>query len=66
MSLHQGPEHMTPRVKSYLVTGREHGRLCYMPIMGYNRGMASMTTRELWPTLAIVSITETNDWEDCS
>jgi hypothetical protein len=57
---------MAPRIKSYLVTGREHGKLCYMPIMGYNRGMASMTTKELWPTLAIVSITETNDWEDCS
>ena len=53
-----------PRAKLFVVTGRVEGRLENLPIMGFSRDLAAMTTKELWPDMNIVTVAETCDWED--
>lgn len=53
-----------PRARLFIVTGRVNGRLENLPIISFSRDMATITTKELWPDMNIVTVAESCEWED--
>ena len=52
-------------VRSYLVTcSNENGKVELIPMLGFGRGEVALTTKEIWPHLAILNVTENSDWND--
>lgn len=52
-------------VKSYLVTCvGPNEKIELIRILGLSRGEVAVTTKELWPMLAVLNVTENPDWND--
>jgi len=54
-----------PMVKSYLVACQgDRPGIELIPMLGFSRGEVALTTKELWPHLAVLNVTENPDWHD--
>lgn len=54
-----------PVVKSYLVTcSKDQSEIQLIPMLGFSRGEVALTTKEIWPHLAVLNVTENPDWHD--